>query len=52
MNPLLDFDILCESSAMQRIHTKYQVLFSLNNKTEKLKVSSAAFLSFGALRVE
>ena len=27
-------DILCESSALQRIHMKYQVLFSLMNNEE------------------
>ena len=27
-------DVLCESSALQRIHMKYQVLFSLKNIEE------------------
>ena len=27
-------DVLCESSALQRIHMKYQVLFSLKNDEE------------------
>ena len=27
-------DVLCESSALQRIHMKYQVLFSLKNNEE------------------
>ena len=44
-------DILCESSAWQRIHMKHQALVSSNDKSIKnIKVSSAAIL-LGALRV-
>ena len=30
-------DISCESSARQRIHMKYQALFSLKDKSKKIK---------------
>ena len=36
------FDISCESSARQRIHMELQALFSLKNKSKKIKESSAA----------
>ena len=35
-------DISCESSARQRIHTKQQALFSMKDKSKKIKVPSAA----------
>ena len=44
-------DISCESSALQRIHMKYQALFSSKEESKKIKVSSAAIL-LGALRVK
>ena len=43
-------DILCKSSARQRIHMKHQALFSSKDKVNMIKVSSAAIL-LGALRV-
>ena len=46
---LLRLDILCESSANQRIHMKRQTLFSLKDKNKKIKASSAAIL-LGSLR--
>ena len=45
----ISIDISCESSAWQRIHVEHQALFSLKDKTKKIKVSSAAI---GALRVK
>ena len=44
-------DILCESSAWQRIHMKHQALFSSKDKSKIIKVSSAAIL-LGALRAK
>ena len=35
-------DISCETLARQRIHMKHQALFSLKDKSKKIKVSSAA----------
>ena len=43
-------DVSSESSARQRIHLKHQALFSLKDKTNKLKCRLLQFL-FGALRV-
>ena len=43
-------DVSSESSAMQRIHTKNQALFSSKDKSKKLKCCLPPFL-FGALRV-
>ena len=43
-------DVLSESSARQRIHMKNQALFSLKDKSKKLKCRLLQFL-FGALRV-
>ena len=40
--------ISCESSARQRIHMKYQVLFSSKSISKKIKVLSAA-ISLGFL---
>ena len=40
-----------ESSARQRIHMKYQALFSSKDKSKKLKCRLLQFL-FGALRVK
>ena len=34
-------DISCESSAQQTIHMKYQDVFSLKNKNENFRLSSA-----------
>ena len=45
------FDISCESSAKQTIHMKYQDLFSLKNKKNKIKKLSSAAVVTGALRV-
>ena len=36
----LRLDISCESSARQRIHMKHQALFSLKNKSKKIKSRS------------
>ena len=44
-------DVSSESSARQRIHMKYQALFSSNDKSKKLKCCLLQFL-FGALRVK
>ena len=46
----LRLDVSSESSARQRIHMKNQVLFSLKDKSKKLKSRLLQFL-FGALRV-
>ena len=46
---LIMLDISCESSAWQRIHMKHQALFSLKDKSKKLKCCLLQFL-FGALR--
>ena len=43
-------DVSCESSARQRIHMKYQVLFSLKTMNKNSKLSSAAGV-IGVLRV-
>ena len=43
-------DVSSESSARQRIHMKYQALFSSKDKNKKLKCRLLQFL-FGALRV-
>ena len=43
-------DISCESSARQRIHMKYQILFSLENNEKIFKNVVSAFV-IGALRV-
>ena len=43
-------DVSSESSARQRIHLKHQGLFSLKDKSRKLKCHLLQFL-FGALRV-
>ena len=43
-------DVSSESSARQRIHTKNQALFSLKDKSKKLKCLLLQFL-VGALRV-
>ena len=43
-------DVSSESSARQRIHMKYQALFSSKDKTKKLKCCLLQIL-FGALRV-
>ena len=43
-------DVSSESSARQRIHLKYQALFSSKDKSKKLKCRLLQFL-FGALRV-
>ena len=48
---LIRLDISCESSARQRIHMKLQALFSLKNKSKKLKCRLLQFLC-GALRVK
>ena len=37
-------DISCESSARQRTHIKHPALFSLKDKSKKIKVLSAAIL--------
>ena len=44
-------DVSSESSARQRIHMKNQALFSLKDKSKKLKCRLPQFL-FGALRVK
>ena len=44
-------DVSSESSARQRIHMKNQALFSLKDKSRKLKCHLLQFL-FGALRVK
>ena len=44
-------DVSSESSARQRIHMKNQALFSLKDKSKKLKCRLLQFL-FGALRVK
>ena len=44
-------DASSESSARQRIHVKYQALFSSKDKSKKLKCRLLQFL-FGALRVK
>ena len=44
---MLDFS--CESSALQRIHLKYQALFSLKNN-EKIFMNVTAAVVTGALR--
>ena len=44
-------DISSESSARQRIHMKYQALFSPKDKSKKLKCHLLQFL-FGAFRVK
>ena len=44
------FDVSCESSVRQRIHMKNQALFSLKDKSKKLKCRLLKFL-LGALRV-
>ena len=38
-------DVSCESSTRQRIHMKHQALFSLKDKSEKLKCHLLQFLS-------
>ena len=43
-------DVSSESSARQRIHMKNQALFSLKNKSKRLKCRLLQFL-FGTLRV-
>ena len=43
-------DILCESSARQRIHIKHQASFCLKENSKIIKVSSAA-IQLGTLRV-
>ena len=42
-------DVLSESSAMQRIHMKNQALFSLKDKSKKLKCRLLQFL-FGTFK--
>ena len=44
-------DVSSDSSARQRIHMKKQALFSLEDKSKKLKYRLLQFL-FGALRVK
>ena len=44
-------DVSSESSARQRIHMKNQALFSLKDKSKKLKCRLLQFL-FGALRIK
>ena len=44
-------DVSSESSARQRIHIKNQAVFSLKDKSKKLKCRLLQFL-FGALRVK
>ena len=44
-------DVSSESSARQRIHMKNQALFSLKDKSKKLKCRLLQFL-FGPLRVK
>ena len=44
-------DVSSESSARQRIHMKNEALFSLKDKSKKLKCHLLQFL-FGALRVD
>ena len=44
-------DVSSESSARQRVHMKNQALFSLKDKSKKLKCHLLQFL-FGALRVK
>ena len=44
-------DVSSESSARQRIYLKHQALFSLKDKSKKLKFRLLQFL-FGALRVK
>ena len=44
-------DVSSESSARQRIHLKHQALFSLKDKSKKLKCHLLQFL-FGALKVK
>ena len=44
-------DVSSESSARQRIHMKNQALFSLKDKSKKLKCRLLQFL-FGVLRVK
>ena len=44
-------DVSSESSARQRIHMENQALFSLKDKSKKLKCRLLQFL-FGALRVK
>ena len=44
-------DVLSKSSARQRIHMKNQALFSLKDRSKKLKCHLLQFL-FGALRVK
>ena len=44
-------DVSSESSARQRIHMKYQAVFSSKDKSKKLKSHLLQFL-FGALRVK
>ena len=54
VNPLLGrgfTDVSSESSARQRIHMKNQALFSLKDKSKKLKCRLLQVL-FGALRVK
>ena len=46
----ISLDVSSESSARQRIHMKNQALFSLKDKSKKLKCCLLQFL-FGALRV-
>ena len=36
----ISLDLSCESSAQQRIHMKYQVLFSLKNNEKKFKIGA------------
>ena len=49
--PKIRLDVSSESSARQRIHMKNQALFSLKDKSKKLKCRMLQFL-FGALRVK
>ena len=46
----ISLDILCELSAMQTIHIKYQDLFSMKNKKKKLECLLLQIL-LGTLRV-
>ena len=49
VNPLLGrLEVSCESSARQRIHMKLQALFSLKDKSKKLKgLSFEIFFLYG-----
>ena len=45
----IGFDVSCNSCVQQRIHMKYQVLFSLKNNEKALRMPSDAVV-IGALR--